>query len=322
VVSARHSGKRELKIFADREVLPANGLAEARLKARENGGDVQVANWKIESGQTLATLQASPEAAVVQARVTPGVVTVVAENPGFRTARIRITLDRDSADQFRDGTPDFIRLQDDEDRIAFRRWFTFLAESPYFQSALDRPTEITDCAALIRFAYREALRSHDGIWANHWKLPTLPQAASIQKYDYPHTGLGSSLFRIRPGSFAPQEISDGTFAEFADAESLWRFNTHLISRDFHAARPGDLLFFRQSGHRMPFHTMIYLGTSPYTEGEDWLVYHTGPSSGQSGELRRVTVPELLRHPQAVWRPLQQNPAFLGVYRWNILREAN
>jgi len=32
------------------------------------------------------------------------------------------------------------------------------------------------------------------------------------------------------------------------------------------------------------------------------------------------VDELLRHPSPRWRPLEGNHNFLGVYRWNILRE--
>ena len=71
---------------------------------------------------------------------------------------------------------------------------------------------------------------------------------------------------------------------------------------------------------MPFHTMVYLGNSYFGEGKDWLVYHTGPVDGHAGEIRRVTTNDLLRHPEACWRPLPQNPAFAGVYRWNILRE--
>jgi uncharacterized protein len=37
-------------------------------------------------------------------------------------------------------------------------------------------------------------------------------------------------------------------------------------------------------------------------------------------MRRVSMGDLLRHPDARWRPLEQNSNFLGVYRWNILRE--
>jgi len=30
----------------------------------------------------------------------------------------------------------------------------------------------------------------------------------------------------------------------------------------------------------------------------------------------------LHHPDARWRPLPENTNFLGVYRWNILREGD
>jgi uncharacterized protein YfaT (DUF1175 family) len=66
---------------------------------------------------------------------------------------------------------------------------------------------------------------------------------------------------------------------------------------------------------MPFHTMVYVGASQldHTAGP-YVVYHTGPG----GEMRRVTVAELLHHPDPQWRPFPANSNFLGVYRWNIL----
>jgi uncharacterized protein YfaT (DUF1175 family) len=30
--------------------------------------------------------------------------------------------------------------------------------------------------------------------------------------------------------------------------------------------------------------------------------------------------DLLRFPEPEWRPLAENPNFLGVFRWNILRQ--
>jgi hypothetical protein len=58
-----------------------------------------------------------------------------------------------------------------------------------------------------------------------------------------------------------------------------------------------------------------------------VVYHTGPiriASGKQGkgEMRRLLVSDLLHHPDARWRPLPENTNFLGVYRWNILREGD
>jgi uncharacterized protein YfaT (DUF1175 family) len=304
-------------------VLPANGSAEAHVIARSSDGrELSKLVWSVEKGRRLVEAESNGSEAKLRVGVSPGEVELVAKMAGTRPARVNLTLVLDPADEFGDGTPDFLRLQDASDRIAFRRWFTFLAEATYLQKEEERPKEVNDCAALIRYAYREALHEHDGLWASRWHFGRLPSAPSVRKYDVPHTALGPNIFRTRRGSFQPADIGDGAFTEFADAETLRRFNTHFVSRDLRAARAGDLIFFRQAGQRMPFHTMIYLGASQFGGSGDWLIYHTGPSHGFAGELRLVTVDELIKHPYARWRPVPQNPAFLGVYRWNILREAN
>jgi len=224
------------------------------------------------------------------------------------------------SDRWQDGTPDLLRLTNEADRRAFRTWFTFLAEAQDFRPPGALPNEINDCAALIRFAYREALREHDGAWASEWKLETIPTAASVEKYQYPYTPLGAALFRVRGGPYLPGDAARGAFAQFADAKTLWRFNTHFLSRDVRRARPGDLLFFRQLEQGLPFHAMIFLGHSQFDPGEaNWVVYHTGPIAGGAGEVRRVRLRELLEHPSPRWRPMAGNANFLGVYRWNILR---
>ena len=96
-------------------------------------------------------------------------------------------------------------------------------------------------------------------------------------------------------------------------------NTYLISREIRTARPGDLLFFRQLGQDSPFHSMILTGAS-IGGVNTWVVYHTGPIGKARGEVRRVALSDLIQHPDRRWRPLPGNSNFLGVYRWNILRE--
>src|SRR5437879_841669 len=61
-----------------------------------------------------------------------------------------------AADRFGDGTPDFLRLDSPEDRDSFRRWFAVIAEYQALRPDKELPTEINDCAALIRYAYRNA----------------------------------------------------------------------------------------------------------------------------------------------------------------------
>jgi uncharacterized protein len=224
-------------------------------------------------------------------------------------------------DRIGDGTPDFLRLDTTHDRDAFTRWFTWLAEAQAYRPRPRLPAEIVDCAALIRYAYRESLRVHDARWASEQHLGSAPPAADLAKYRYPFTPLRAALFRVAPGPFREPDLRNGAFAEFADARTLMRFNTHFVSRRLERARPGDLLFFRQLDQRLPFHAMIYLGPGHFEPHRAHrIVYHTGPIGDDPGEIRRPTVDELLRHPQPRWRPHAGNPNFLGVYRWNILRE--
>lgn len=223
-------------------------------------------------------------------------------------------------DSFADGTPDFLRLYDQGDQQAFRNWFSFLAEVEYFTPASQRPAEIVDCAALVRYAYREALRRHDANWAASSNLLLVPALPSVAKYNFPHTPLGPALFRVRPGPLHPSDATNGAFAQFADAETLWRYNTFFVTRDITHAQRGDLLFFRRESEHMPFHSMIFIANSQITNGSQiYVVYHTGPTGTQGGEMRRLSLEELLHYPNPQWHPRLTNPVFLGVFRWNILK---
>jgi uncharacterized protein YfaT (DUF1175 family) len=218
-------------------------------------------------------------------------------------------------DRFGDGTPDFLRLTDPADQAAFRRWFTLIAEYQAIRPKAEVPAEITDCASLLRFSYREALKRHDDSWFLATGIEVLAPPGEIRAWHYPGTPLGATLFRVRPGSFEAADLTNGAFAQFADARTLVERNAYFVSRDVHQAQPGDLLFFRQFGQSSPWHSMIVAEAGSQAR----VVYHTGPDRGSSGELRRVLLSELLDHPQPQWRPVAQNPNFLGVYRWSILR---
>ncbi len=221
----------------------------------------------------------------------------------------------DWGDRFGDGTPDFLRLTDPADRAAFRRWFTLIADYQAIRPKAEIPPEIVDCASLLRFSYREALKRHNDSWFMTTGIEVLAPPGEIRAWHYPDTPLGAALFRVRPGSFAAADATDGAFAQFADAKTLVERNAYLVSRDVRDALPGDLLFYRQFGQSSPWHSMIVVQAGP----EAQVVYHTGPDHGSPGDLRRVLLSELLDHPRPQWRPVAQNPNFLGVYRWNILR---
>ena len=274
-----------------------------------------------ENGHGTASISGAPPSLVYRAGVLPGTVKVKISGKIAAPVTIAITTVADDRDSFGDGTPDFLRLDSVTDRQAFRHWFILIAERQALAGS-GLPAEINDCAALLRYSYREAMRRHDARWATALDFGNLPAASDIAKYQYPYTPVGPRLFRVTEGRFTPADLSDGTFTEFADVKTLVLANAHFLSREVQQARPGDLIFYRQFEQHSPFHSMIFVGQSHFGPGDDWVVYHTGPDGSWPGEIRRVHLSSLLQHPDARWRPLAGNRNFLGIYRWNILREAN
>jgi uncharacterized protein len=205
-----------------------------------------------------------------------------------------------------------IRLADESDRAAFRSWFVLLADAQFEQPA----AEVTDCAALVRFAFREALRPHTTEWARRLNLPRTPSFADVRSAPLP-TKAGWGLFRVSGGSLP-------RYAEFADARTLVQLNTRPLGRDTSALAPGDLLYFHQPAHlrqdsggqgpSQPDHLMVFVGRSFFDPGDDWVVYHTGPSADGPGEVRKVRLADLERHPAPRWRPVASNQQFVGVFR--------
>ncbi len=234
---------------------------------------------------------------------------------GRRTSTLRVLFAPSLSDSIGNGTPDFLRLHTAEDRNAFRGWFTALADVAADLPPEKLPREIDDCAALLRWSYRNALHAHDEGWLGSAPASLNLTQPSVRQYAYPLTPLGAGLFRVREGAFTDADVRDGTFAQFADARTLWRLNTFFLSRRVQGAKPGDLLFFRQLEQNSAYHSMILTGSR-----EKAVVYHTGPIGRGPGEMRRVLLQDLISHPDPRWRPIPENSNFLGVYRWNILQE--
>lgn len=195
---------------------------------------------------------------------------------------------------------------DDSDRSAFRAWFTYLADVQFER----RTDDVTDCASLVRHAYREALRTHSAAWFQSAKLPQLVSFPDV-RHAPPMKDGALMLFRV---ARAPER-----YAEFADAETIVGLNARRLGRDVHAAQPGDLLYFRHDDANNPSHLMVYVGASRFDrDRQDWLVYHTGPDNGSPGEVRKVSLADLERHPSPRWRPLAANREFVGVFRLALL----
>ena len=305
-----------LRALVEQGSLPADGrLHRVGLLTLANGGRLEASSvattgllahvFATNAGQAEVDVQSPVLAGDRTLKLTYGKV----------TANLRLHFLSDFGDTVGDGTPDFLRLHTAQDRAAFRGWFTAMADAAADLPKEKLPREIDDCAALLRWSYRNALHAHDETWLSGVPASLELTQSSVRQYVYPDTPLGAALFRVREGAFTARDVSDGAFSQFADARTLWRLNTFFLSRDLRIAHPGDLLFYRQLEQNSPYHSMIVTGASG-----KWVVYHTGPIGERPGEMRRVALEDLLHHPDPRWRPQAENSNFLGVYRWNILRE--
>lgn len=236
----------------------------------------------------------------------------------------RLDIVASLADRNRNGYPDAIDLSSETDRTAFRRWFTTIALAQL--THLDDRWHDRDCAGLLRYCYREALRKHDSAWLARRKWLLTAAIPDVKKYSYPDVPIvGARVFNSgaqtsdgqelaertsarRPGSWSPLHA----FTSFAEAARLKDNSMAFLSRMEGDALPGDvLIYLNDTESDWPYHMMIYLGGGA-------TVYHTGPDGDNPGRVKRLTLSELASHPNPRWHPVQQNRYFLGFYRWRIL----
>lgn len=218
--------------------------------------------------------------------------------------------DRPAADTDRDGYPDVLQLVG-QDRASFADWFASVAESQFYGISSDWRPEYRDCSGLARYAFVNALRKHDAAWWAKFEYIPRPRTPEVAAYRFPAPVVSASLFRVAPGPYRADDVNQGRMVGHTTAQYLLNYSTFPVGRDLRRAQRGDLLFFLRP-HLGAYHTMIYLGG-------DRIVYHTGTSVGDAGEVRLVTLQTLMKHPDAAFHPVADNPNFVGVYRWKILK---
>jgi len=210
------------------------------------------------------------------------------------------------------GYPLEVRITDAQDRAAFMRWFAAIAEAQYTAISPDWRPEDQDCAGLLRYAYVEALKPKTAEWFA--KFPYLPERAipAVRTLSYPMPQIRRSVFRVAPGPYRKGDVEAGKLVGRTTAWYLMRYNTVFLGRTPDKARRGDLLFFvHPLAAGSAYHSMVYLGGG-------MVVYHTGLSPEDGGEVRLLSLETLGQHPLKSWHPVPQNPNFLGFFRWKIL----
>ncbi|MFL5346154.1 MAG: DUF1175 family protein [Hyalangium sp.] len=139
-----------------------------------------------------------------------------------------------------------------------------------------------DCAGLVRFAYRSAYRRFFPERLEH------PLWLDVQ----------------------------GRPTEFADAETLLTHSFVPLGRDEATAetlRTGDVVAFRQEQDSgLVFHLMLVVRPEDKAHAPARVVYHPGEKGAavRTGVLNRLATEAPLE-----WRPVPQNTAFLGFFRF-------
>ena len=139
-----------------------------------------------------------------------------------------------------------------------------------------------DCAGLVRFAFREAHR------------------------------------RFHPGRLASPLWRDdqGRPGDFADAETLLTHSFVPLGRDEatrESLRTGDLVAFRLERDSGPvFHLMLVVRPEDKAHAPTRVVYHPGD---KGAAVRTGLLQSLATEAPLEWRPVPQNTAFLGFFRF-------
>lgn len=214
-----------------------------------------------------------------------------------------------------DGYPDAVEIRSPAERAAFLDWFASVAEAQYAAPAAD--WEHQDCSGLLRYAFTEALSPKTAQWFERFSYFPQPQWQPVRSLSYPMPVISRSVFRIQGGAFKDGDVEAGRMVGMATAYELMTYASVLLGRDVSSARRGDLLFFAHPlAEGSAYHSMVYLGNT--AQGKDMVVYHTGLSPDEGGEVRLLSLETLNRHPDASWHAEASNPHFLGFYRWKIV----
>jgi uncharacterized protein len=214
----------------------------------------------------------------------------------------KITLDSDA-----DGYVDASELSHQRDRDALRSWMVRIAESQFLKISPAWDERQRDCAGLVRFCFREALRKHDAAWNRKTGIVLDKNIADVGSFNYPDIPvIGENIFKI---SDAPYD-NKNSFSSFADGGTLVLHSMRRVGNSIEDALPGDCAVFENRRNaEWPFHIMIICNT----EGRGRiLIYHTGDAQG----IKRINLSYL--NSSIDFKPADSNPKFLGVYRFKMM----
>ena len=113
-------------------------------------------------------------------------------------------------------------------------------------------TEQRDCAGLVRFAWREALRKHDRAWFQRMGENYDPDRC--RRPSAQHRGARRKTLSHHARKLHSRDVAEGKFSEFADAQTLKMFNATFVGRD-RGNRPNPAIcfsFINRGSRSFPF----------------------------------------------------------------------
>ncbi len=319
-----------VNLTATDSVLPANGLARTIITAKIISPTVvsseTVAQFYIKDGVTSIQFLSDPKCQIIdntvsigiRAALVPGTTPIGLLLDKQPMAECTLTTQPDWTDTDHDGFPNVTELTSAQDKRHFIDSFVAIADAQFYQLSDAWHEDQRDCAGLIRFAYREALKQHSDDWHTAVGWLHAQPAPDVEKFSYPNIPLiGTRLFRMNNLSVADHDV-DSLFSAFVEAKYLLNYNCVSVGKNRTAAQTGDLVFFFHfNDPTMPYHSMIFI-KDPTDAKQDYFIYHTGPSEEETGEVRKLRREIFNHHPDERWRPEPNNPFFLGYYRWKII----
>ena len=187
---------------------------------------------------------------------------------------------------------------DRQQSAVFRHWFMAIVKDQVDRQVSPRWTQ-RDCAGLVRFGVREALKSHDSAWLKsmgwRWNQSRAPDVVASE---------------TQKQLWSKWTLPNGSRQDFAPAIAIVQGNARWLGRDRTQALPGDLLFFDQGDDQ---HLMIWTGQR--------ILYHNGsdPTPHDNG-LRALTWQQLESWPDTRWRPDPHNSNYAGLFRLAFLSD--
>lgn len=177
----------------------------------------------------------------------------------------------------------------------FRSWFVRIIEEQLRQGPSPKWFQ-RDCVGLVRYAVNETLKTKDYNWVHSHGFA-----------DFPTPPILNISKEQREKLTEWKQYNGETRGNYVSAIGLVQENTTFISKDINQARPGDILFFDMQDSQ---HIMVWMGK--------YIAYHTGTVTKNDDGLRKITYEELTNWKDSRWRPTEQNPNFIGIFKLGFL----